>query len=348
MSNLIHLFSLSFASFSLLACGAISDKLGGKETAPQAAASDPAPTAPSPPKASSPTTSEGEGPRDATHEEFKAYHALVASHRDALLVIADVKAGKLSIHPEPAKAGRRLDDLKTKMSALGSFASACDDYRSLRIMDLKAWQKPDVACDNAKQTGAVLKTLAQYAADRYVKSRVEAFDFQFETLAKGHGLSNKALKALLAFDVATERDKARTAIGPLEVHGASVDVDAVIGDVSDKRDKAFADAPAASKKFRYTKRTSGAITKATKTPFASMKKFKVKKTLAAGDWIIHKNRSGVPSFRKQRTQVVGKLAKEPFCRLYEVELSQSYAGGGRWAKPVRSGVIGAIRITSCR
>jgi|GEM_PF-5904622 hypothetical protein len=94
--------------------------------------------------------------------------------------------------------------------------------------------------------------------------------------------------------------------------------------------KAIAKAAKKSRFEKGKKRDSASLKLAKK----SLKKmgFKVVKGVNTGNWTISKNHVGIPLDRYIGNRVMAKAKGEKFCRIYEFTTTQTYSGGGRWAR----------------
>jgi hypothetical protein len=139
----------------------------------------------------------------------------------------------------------------------------------------------------------------------------------------------------------------------LPLVGDGANPEALIPDRGKELTEALVTAPSAGDKFKYAHRAPGVVTKVASDLFAKTKYRNARPTisgvLARGvDWDVTRGaRSQIPICRTHRIQVITQVKDESFCRMYEVDVSEQYMGGGNWGQPSTAGTETGPRVVSC-
>lgn len=354
---------VTLTCFTLGACQ-IADMVGSKKTtasnpapangqtansAPSAAPSSPAPT-PTNNNLVPAKSTRSDGRVFASPEEFDAYQALVKEH-PVLELLYNLNEDRIHLSITPSEAAAAIRKLAPQLTAVGNFASQCDAYRDLVVMNLRSWQEPRVACDTAKLGKTAAKKMATLAAHRYVKKQAKKIRVNIKGLGNGYTPSAQLLNTFLSADPESERRRVTEALAPLlAISGSEMDISREIPNIGKIREEALAKGLETTRGYIFPAKANASIKKAVKqtfskrTPSPKISKVLAKKT----DWTIRKKSSGIPSYRWHSVQIVAKVKGDSYCRLYDMEARQSYAGGGRWQKSVEINVTNGFRILKCK
>lgn len=259
----------------------------------------------------------------AAEEAYKTESREVS---EGLGFVKEVRAGS---YRYPLDADALLGKWK-KAEKLTAFAAKCD--KEFAAVDASSYYGRDKAenCKNAAEWRTVLVPFFETRIKENTKKLGDDVTAIVNRIKNGETVYDKVLVRLQkpADYVATLRtpyEALFTAMGkalpsdlfaPVETaaRGYSAAVTAGQAKVSYKAGK-FADA---------------GVSNAVKAAFTArnVKVLKVSQTF--GDWEIRKNDIGFPTHRIRDSVVLGQVAGETFCRVYEVTSSQQYAGGGRY------------------
>lgn len=214
---------------------------------------------------------------------------------------------------------------------LGAFAAKCDkEFAPVEPTSYYGREKVE-NCKNAAEWKTVLVPFLEARAQANARKLGADMESTVNRIKNGETTYEGTLKRLKApaeyvQSVRAPYEAVFQAMGrpmPAEMF-ASIDTAA----------KGYAAAIAASQAkvaYKPGKFADATVSNAVKAAFAtkSVKVLKVSQTF--GDWDIRKTEFGFPTHRIRDSVVLGQVAGETFCRLFEVTASQQYSGGGRYS-----------------
>jgi hypothetical protein len=324
------------------------------KAAPRTAADSPPPVEAASRSAADKQAPAPAGPIEATHEQYKAYHALADRHATVLVALSRLEDDGL--HGLPAnitRAAEELDKIRTAVKEFSSFVEACPEYRDLKIMDLRDWEEPALACERAPRASELVDTMGRHAVVWFVDQKGKELTGFFETVGGGYPVPSPKLSRMLALEPEAARAEILESLEPLL---AIVEVDrgqlaARLPDVAAARKAAIEAALKANADRRYRHRTRGRVAQAAREPFEKLRdppKVIDVTTRDSGWSVVAHRTTGIPLRRSHRAFVVTRTRGESFCRGYELDVWQAYAGAGRWARRIDAALATDARIVSCK
>lgn len=280
--------------------------------------------------------------KDAAEEAYKTGAGEVAAGLD---FVKEVRAG----YRYALDADALLAKWK-KAEKLPAFAAKCD--KEFAAVDTSSYYGRDKIenCKNAAEWRTVLVPFLETRAKENTKKLGDEVTAIANRIKNGETVYDKLLVRLQkpADYVASLRapyEALFTAIGkPIPT-----DLFAPI-ETAAREYSAAVTAGQAKVSYKAGKFADAGVSNAVKAAFTakSVKVLKVSQTF--GDWEIRKNDIGFPTHRIRDSVVLGQVAGETFCRVYEVTSSQQYAGGGRYTTNTKVNLRSEpdFKVSSCK